>query len=37
MFPFWLDLSSDILEPLAVVLITLVTWFFQTICPRGGA
>ena len=34
MFPFWLDLSSELLEPLAVMLIAGLTWLFQMLAPR---
>lgn len=35
MFPFWLDLSSDLIEPLAVCAVAVITWLFQVLGPRG--
>jgi hypothetical protein len=35
MFPFWLELS-EVLEPLAVMAVALLTWLFQSLSLRGG-
>ena len=35
MFPFWLELSSSMVEPLAVLAVTFVTWLFRLVSPRG--
>lgn len=34
MFPFWLDLSSGMFEPLVVMLAAGLTWLFQCLGPR---
>ena len=36
MFPFWLELTTDVLEPLAVVAVTILIWLFQMLCPRSA-
>ncbi len=33
MFPFWLDLSSGLVEPLAVVAVAVLTWVCQQLTP----
>lgn len=33
MFPFWLDLSGNLVEPLAVAAIAVLTWLLQHLAP----
>ncbi len=35
MFPFWVDLSSGVVEPLAVLIVAGFLWLMQFLGPRG--
>lgn len=35
MFPFWLDVSSGMVEPVAVILAVVLFWIVQFLGPRG--
>lgn len=36
MFPFWLDLSCDALETVALSAVAVLVWLFQMLAPRGS-
>lgn len=36
MFPFWLDLSSGLLEQAAVCVVAVLAWLLPMLLPRSG-